>query len=100
MSKNSYPTVKEETLQYIVDLFKKKGWTWQSKDKFPTKGQIKDALNDDMRFLIDNPDVPWISGGRLCIVRHSWFKTHDFIICVELEEIEDIPRDMIVQGRG
>jgi len=91
MSGRSYPTVKEETLQVITDFFKKKGWTWGSEDKFPTKEQIKDALDEDIKFLIDDPEIDWVSGGRLCVVRHKWSKTYDFMICIEVDEIEDIP---------
>jgi len=83
--------IKEETLQNISDFFKARGWTWHSDDKFPTKEQIKDDLDDKIKFLIDDSEVDWISGGRLCIVRHKWSKTYDFIICIEVDEIEDIP---------
>jgi len=89
---SSYPTVKEETLQEIVDVFKKKSWTLYQENKPPTKGQIKDLLDEKIAFLIDDPEVDWVSGGRLCVVRHAWSETYDFMICIELEEIEDIPQ--------
>jgi len=86
-----YPTVNEETLEQIVEIFKKNRWTYASEDKFPTKEQIKDALNEKIKFLIDEPDVDWISGARMCVVRHTWSKTQDLMICVELEELGDLP---------
>lgn len=91
MTQSSYPTVSEEILQDIADFFKKKGWTWYEEDKIPTKGQIKDALDEKIKFLMEEPEVDWISGGRLCVVRHAWSETWDFMICIEVGEIEDVP---------